>query len=98
MPYYLIVIECSSDVVASVRGSVLELVAHVAQRRVLQALPQCVDDNPSELGPRLRCTGQGCRNDNHFLHLKQSVRIMFLSFFVCCDTYGHIPVVDRLAL
>lgn len=69
MPNYSIVIERSTYVVASVRGSVLELVAHVAQRRVLQALPQCVDDNSSELGPCLRCTGQGCRNDNHLLHL-----------------------------
>lgn len=47
-------IKCPAYVIASVRGSVLEFVAHVAQRRVLQALPQSVNNEPSELGSRLR--------------------------------------------
>ena len=56
-------------VVASVRSSVLVVVAKVAQWWVLQALPQCVNDESRQLLPSLRLAGEGSRNGNHFFHL-----------------------------
>lgn len=85
-----------THVVASVRSSVLVVVAQVAQRWVLQALPQSVDDESCQLLPSLRLAGERSRNGNHFFHLCANVSNLFPRS-VLCKTHSHVPVIDRLS-